>query len=505
MNPVPLYTLMRNGFPEIEICGEISIWDGSKTKFQVSEINSRYPVRSLLKPFQFLATGLLETDLLAEWHVAALGSISATQKQLEDLKRWISNSSLTDLMSKLNLSTGHACFAKHLSIVQASKIQGWPLEGYQSMNHPFHKRVTKILAQCLSEPEESFEFVVDGCKLPSPVLRMEQIARLFQTLSAGKSELKLEKIRDMMMASPEWIGGPDRVDSRLMKNNPNRLIAKEGADGLLAIGVIPTSEFKKGLGIVVKLAAGYQPVSAALAIKPILEKLGIQCDIEVPTGQNIQYHYVPFGKPKKNWIDISPTLNSKIAVWPGDEKFLRDVSLDVDNNDHMSLSAIRTTLHVGAHTDSPSHFGKGTQGIDEVGLWKYQGACQIIAVNKPPHTEILPEDIREIQIVAPRVLFKTSSCPDSTQFNTNFVACSAGLIEYLASRDVVLVGIDTPSIDLFESKELPSHKATLKIGMAILEGVDLSAVDPGIYELTAFPLKIEGGDASPVRALLLKK
>lgn len=65
------------------------------------------------------------------------------------------------------------------------------------------------------------------------------------------------------------------------------------------------------------------------------------------------------------------------------------------------------------------------------------------------------------------------------------------------------MGIDTPSIDLFESKELASHKATLKTGMAILEGLILDRVEPGIYELVAFPLKIEGGDASPVRALLL--
>jgi arylformamidase len=503
MNPTPLYQLNRNDFPEVLISGEIWVFDGSKTIFHTSEVNSRYPARSLLKPFQFLAMGHLELKTVQEWHVAALGSISAHADQVDQLKRWTSQSPVAELVSRLHLPVAHACFPKHLAIAQTCQNRGWPIEGYLTQSHPFHQSVLKTLSRMLGEPEESFEFVVDGCKLPSPVLRLDQMARLFQVLAQGAIDPQLQTIRDLMISHPDWIGGPERIDSRLMKKNQKCLIAKEGADGLLGIGLLPNSTYPQGLGVVVKIASGYQPAAAALAVKPVLEKLGLQCDVPVPEGQSIQYRYEPFKPSKKKWIDISPSLNSKIAVWPGDEAFSRKVVLNIEEGKHMTLSSINTTLHVGAHADSPNHFGKGKNGIDQVELWKYEGACQIIAVIKTPHTEITIEDIRGLKIVAPRVLFKTNSFPDPNQFNTDFCAFSASLIEYLAGEGVVLMGIDTPSIDLFESKELASHKATLKTGMAILEGLILDRVEPGIYELVAFPLKIEGGDASPVRALLL--
>jgi len=503
MNPQPIYHLLRGGIPEVLISGEIWVVDGSKTIFQTAEVNSRYPARSLLKPFQYLATGHIEQKTSLDWHVAALGSISANSEQVEQLKRWTSSNPVADLVSRLHLPVAHACFPKHLAIAQTCQNRGWPIEGYLTQSHPFHQSVLKTLSRMLGEPEESFEFVVDGCKLPSPVLRMDQIARLFQVLAQGGTEPELQIIRDMMIARPDWIGGPERVDTGLMKKNPNRLIAKEGADGLLAIGLLPNAIYPQGLGLVVKVASGYQPAAAALAIKPVLEKLGLQCDVQVPEGQSIQYHYKPWALPKKSWIDISPALNSQTAVWPGDESFSRKVALDTEKGNHMTLSSITTTLHVGAHADSPNHFGKGKAGIDAVELWRYQGACQVIEVKKTPHTEITLEDIKGVKIVAPRVLFKTNSFPDPNRFNTDFCAFSEGLIETLSSQGVVLMGIDTPSVDLFESKDLASHKATLKTKMAVLEGLVLNHVEPGLYDLVAFPLKIVGGDASPVRALLL--
>jgi arylformamidase len=101
------------------------------------------------------------------------------------------------------------------------------------------------------------------------------------------------------------------------------------------------------------------------------------------------------------------------------------------------------------------------------------------------------------------VLFKTGSFPDPERFDADFVAFSPELIAWLLERGVVLVGIDTPSVDPFSSKTLPSHHGTRSgPGMAILEGLELTGVEPGCYELCALPLRIEGADASPVRAAL---
>lgn len=170
----------------------------------------------------------------------------------------------------------------------------------------------------------------------------------------------------------------------------------------------------------------------------------------------------------------------------------------------MSLSSVETTVHVGAHTDAPNHFEKNKVGIDAVDLEKYWGPCQVIQVDVPRGKGIAPSDLKGQAIRAPRVLFKTNSFPDPNDFNEDFVALSAPLVEYLAGKGVKLVGIDTPSIDLFASKDLLTHHATTQYNVAILEGIVLKDIDEGIYELMAAPLKIRGGDASPVRAILFK-
>src|SRR5690606_17294421 len=111
-------------------------------------------------------------------------------------------------------------------------------------------------------------------------------------------------------------------------------------------------------------------------------------------------------------------------------------------------------------------------------------------------------DINSIQ--APRVLFKTGTFPNPDIWNSDFMALSAEVIEALASKGVRLVGIDTPSIDPAEDKDLESHQAVAKNDMAILEGIVLEKVSAGIYQLIALPLPIKNADATPVRAILLK-
>jgi arylformamidase len=96
----------------------------------------------------------------------------------------------------------------------------------------------------------------------------------------------------------------------------------------------------------------------------------------------------------------------------------------------------------------------------------------------------------------------TGTFPDPTQFNEDFAALEPSLVEFLHERGVRLVGVDTPSVDPFDSKELPAHKTFFKHDLAILEGLVLDGVPDGIYELIALPLRLVGFDASPVRAIL---
>jgi len=168
--------------------------------------------------------------------------------------------------------------------------------------------------------------------------------------------------------------------------------------------------------------------------------------------------------------------------------------------DNVRLSSLRTTLHAGAHADAPSHVEREGLSMHEVGLEPYFGACEVMEVRLPPGTCILPEHLPG-PLRAPRVLFKTGS--DPTRFTEDFVALSPELVRHLKAQDCVLVGIDTLSVDPFASESLEAHRALFEAGLRNLEGLDLRAVEPGLYTLIALPLRIEGGDGSPVRAVLL--
>ncbi len=199
--------------------------------------------------------------------------------------------------------------------------------------------------------------------------------------------------------------------------------------------------------------------------------------------------------------DITPTITNKLAVWPGDTTMSREVLCDMQRGDNITLSTLRATVHLGAHADGPNHYGKDAPDISQRSLEYYLGPCQVVRVNIARNTRIKPTNVHH-PITESRVLFATGTYPDPTNFNEDFAALSPELIDTLQAQKVRLVGIDTPSVDLFSSKDLPSHHAILKHDMAILEGLVLKDVPPGHYELIALPLKLDGFDASPVRAIL---
>lgn len=214
--------------------------------------------------------------------------------------------------------------------------------------------------------------------------------------------------------------------------------------------------------------------------------------------------HLPLGQTGKmqKIIDISPMITSELAVFPGDQKFELQSLQSFEGGDPLALSFLKSTVHIGSHADAPSHYGKGEMNIGAVDLTKYIGLAQVIEVAIEKGQRLLPKDI-DTKISAPRVLFKTGSYPEPNRWRDDFNSLSPELINYLATQNVRLVGIDTPSIDPANEKVLHSHHAVLKAKMAILEGLVLDKVSPGMYSLIALPLKINDAEASPVRAVLL--
>jgi arylformamidase len=204
----------------------------------------------------------------------------------------------------------------------------------------------------------------------------------------------------------------------------------------------------------------------------------------------------------QQYYDISPEISANTAVFPGDTQFSRQMNMSFDEKNHLDLSQITTTVHIGAHTDAPSHYDAKGESIEKRNLLLYMGPCQVISVDKNPEERIVPEDFK-IEIQTPRILFKTNSFPDPNKWNNDFNSLSPALIHFLAEKNVKLVGLDTPSVDPASDKSLASHKAIYENNMAILEGVILSEVPDGIYNLIALPLRIKNADASPVRAILI--
>lgn len=201
-------------------------------------------------------------------------------------------------------------------------------------------------------------------------------------------------------------------------------------------------------------------------------------------------------------IDISPPIDATIAVWPGDTPFTQTFNAEMSAGANLTLSDIRTTLHVGAHTDATSHYVAGGEDIASRSLDYYIGPCSVVHVEVGRGERILPRHIAAKRITAPRVLFRTGTFSDPRNWNDDFASLSPALVDALHDRGVILIGIDTPSVDPFDSKALEAHRALARHNMANLEGLVLDGVEERDYELIALPLRIAGGDASPVRALL---
>jgi arylformamidase len=204
---------------------------------------------------------------------------------------------------------------------------------------------------------------------------------------------------------------------------------------------------------------------------------------------------------KQMIYDITPLLSRRIQVWPGDTPLSREVLLDAERGANLTLSSIHSTVHLGAHADAPSHYGAGAPSIETRSLDYYLGPCQVLRLSVPRAARIRPDHLPG-PVRAERLLLATGTFPDPEKFNEDFAALSAELIDHLQRKNVRLVGIDTPSVDLFHSRDLPAHLACLRHDIAILEGIRLEGVPEGLYELIALPLRLEGFDASPVRAIL---
>ena len=206
--------------------------------------------------------------------------------------------------------------------------------------------------------------------------------------------------------------------------------------------------------------------------------------------------------------DISRPLSNYIAPWPGDTPFRYELKWKLTETCSVNVGAVSLSLHNGTHADAPFHFIRKGDTIDSVSLENYIGPAVVIDLGEKfsrtqPFIAIGDLKHARSQIAeTSRVLLKTNCFPNSKRFPDWIPVLNSEAIAWLRQLGVVLLGVDLPSVDPIDAKVLANHYALKAGNIAIVESLDLSEVETGVYEFVALPLKIVGGDAAPVRALL---
>lgn len=200
-------------------------------------------------------------------------------------------------------------------------------------------------------------------------------------------------------------------------------------------------------------------------------------------------------------LDISRSLQTGVPTWPGDTPFQYEVSWPKSESGSVNVGKLTMSIHTGTHVDAPFHFDDEGRKMLALDPELYVGAARLVDVSGKP--SIGREDLEGIDLAGvTRLLLRTDSWGDPNVFPTEICYLRPDLPPFLAEKGIRLIGVDVPSVDPLDSKELAAHHGLHQHDIHILEGLSLNHVEPGDYELIALPLPLVEADGSPVRAVL---
>ncbi len=206
--------------------------------------------------------------------------------------------------------------------------------------------------------------------------------------------------------------------------------------------------------------------------------------------------------------DISLTISPSLPTWPGDPGLILEQLESMDKGAHANVTSMSSTVHLGTHVDAPHHFLNDGRTVENLPLDVLTGPCYVVQL--PDGIDAITAEVlqrTEISTEMRRILFGTSNShywvKGEPKFHEDFVAITEDGAEWLVERGVQLVGVDYLSVAPFGDSE-PTHKVLLKAGVVIVEGLNLSRVVRGFYDLYCLPLKIAGSDGAPARAILIQ-
>jgi arylformamidase len=202
-------------------------------------------------------------------------------------------------------------------------------------------------------------------------------------------------------------------------------------------------------------------------------------------------------------IDISILVNADTPPWPGDTPFSCRRTWEMSTGASVNVSAITSSPHVGTHADAPFHVDSRWLTSEWLPLEHFSGAAVVVDVEgRTGVLEVEDLGLSAEDLASGRILLRTGQSIAGGVFPEAWPVLSAGAIRALTDAGMRLLGVDAPSVDARDSRTLENHHALFASGASILENLELTAVSPGHYQLTAYPLRVAGLDAAPVRAVL---
>src|SRR4051812_15265454 len=203
--------------------------------------------------------------------------------------------------------------------------------------------------------------------------------------------------------------------------------------------------------------------------------------------------------------DVTVPITNSMPVWPSDPpvQLTPQSHKSRDNSHTVRLTKIEMGSHTGTHIDAPWHFVPNGRRLNEIPIETLVGPATVISINNP--ISIARADIENLSLQGiERILFKTENSRhwSETRFYENFVYLEPEAARVLVDHGMKLVGIDYLSIDKFRSEKHPSHFVLLERDVVIVEGLNLSKVNPGPYRMTALPLHLQDADGAPTRVIL---
>ena len=202
------------------------------------------------------------------------------------------------------------------------------------------------------------------------------------------------------------------------------------------------------------------------------------------------------------WIDITMPLHKNMPVWPGDPAFQYRLVATLEQ-DGANVGEMTMSLHAGTHIDAPFHYDDFGKSIDTLPIELFIGPTLIVEMLDVQQIQL--QNVTQLKLDGiERLFFKTKRQYDLYRFDPSFTTISPDVVLYLAEKGIKVVGTDAPSVDMVDDVTLQAHHAFRREGLYIIENLYLKDIETGMYEFIGMPLAIQGGDASPIRAVVRK-